>query len=119
MTTLARINSIRPVNTAAARSVQAPFGLGAVAWSNLGLAFAALLLLMYYVMQVNMLAASTWRLKDMRSQLSALRQERTTLVAQVAELADRPILEALARNSGFVPADAVVYLVQPSAVAAR
>jgi cell division protein FtsB len=92
--------------------------IGHAGWLNLGLAIVAVVTLMYYVMQVNVLAASAWQLKDARERLATLREDRDALIAQGAELDDRPVLEALARNSGFVPADTVVYLVEPSAVAA-
>lgn len=92
--------------------------LGGVGRVNIGLMIAALVLLMYYVMQVNMLAASAWQLKDARDRLGTLADEHSALVARVAELEDRAVLTTLARESGFVPADSVVYLVQPSTVAA-
>jgi hypothetical protein len=85
---------------------------------NIGLAIVALVVLMYYVMQVNMLAATAWQVKDARVRLGALTDEHSALVARVAELEDRAVLQTLARDSGFVPADAVVYLIEPSTVAA-
>lgn len=96
----------------------AGIAIGRAGWMNLALAIVGLLLLLYYVMQVNVLAASAWQLKDARQRLATLREGRDALIAQAAQLDDRPVLEELARSSGLVPAENVVYLVQPSAVAA-
>jgi len=87
--------------------------------TNLGLAVAAALLLLYYVMQVNVLAAATWEVRDARQQLAALREDRDTIAAHIAELDDRSVLQELADAAGLVPAGTVVYLVEPGAVAAR
>ena len=83
------------------------------------LAVAGMLLLLYYVMQVNVLAAATWQVRDARDHLAGLREDRDSIAAQTAELDDRDVLNALAVEAGLVPADTVVYLVEPGAVAAR
>lgn len=90
-------------------------GIGAV---TIALAAAALMLLVTYVIQVNTLAAQTYRARDAQDRLAALRDERNALVAQQASLDDREVLTRLAQANGLVPAGAVVYLVQDNPVAA-
>jgi hypothetical protein len=87
--------------------------------SNVGLVIVGLALLMYYVMQVNALAAHAWKMKDANERLGVLREEHNFLVAQEAALDDRQALATLAAHEGLIPADAVVYLVQDHAVAAK
>lgn len=88
-------------------------------WVNVGLAIAALSLLLYYVVQVNAMAAQTWKLTAANEQLAALQEERNTLVAQRASLDDHDTLSTVATAAGLVPAGTVVYLVQDHSVAAR
>jgi hypothetical protein len=112
MTHIDRINSIRPA--AAAH----PGHFGAIKILNSSLAIAALILVMYYVMQVNVLAASAWRLRDARERLGAAKQERNELVARQAKMDDRTALSEVAAAEGMELAGAVVYLVQPDAMTA-
>lgn len=84
---------------------------------NYGLAVVSLMLLVYYVVQVNFLAAANWRLKDEAAQLTAARQERDALIAQQSAQDNRTVLENLASTYGLVPVGAVSYIVQHDAVA--
>jgi hypothetical protein len=86
---------------------------------NLGLAIVTLALLGYYVVQVNAMAAQAWTLTDANNRLSALQDERNSLVAHRASLDDRDTLVGAANQAGLVPAGPVVYLVHDHAVAAR
>ncbi|HUO75576.1 MAG TPA: hypothetical protein VMU12_01490 [Candidatus Paceibacterota bacterium] len=79
----------------------------------------ALFLLVYYVVQANMLAADTWRLKTAQDQLISQKSARDDLTARQAQLDDRTVLQTLATAQGMVPAEHTVYLVQSDAVAAR
>ena len=106
------------------RTTYIPHSSRAVSFTMLGLtnavlAVAAALLLLYYVMQVNVLAAATWEVRDASARLAALREDRDTIAAHIAELDDRSVLQELADAAGLVPAGTVVYLVEPGAVAAR
>ncbi len=85
---------------------------------HVGLAIAAALLLVYYVVQANVIAADTWRLRDAQDQLRTLSSARDGLIADEAKLDDRTVLQALAQAQGMVPAGAVTYLIQPADVAA-
>lgn len=84
---------------------------------HIGLVIASLVLLLYYVVQANLIAAETWRLRDVRDQLGALSGKRDALVAEEARLDDRTVLQALALTQGMVPAGTVSYLIQPANVA--
>ena len=88
-------------------------------WMNLGLLMVAAAALVFYVFQANSVAAQSWRTRDAQSRLSALLDQRNSLVAEQASLDDRAQLTALAAQAGFVPAGAVVYLVENRPVAAR
>lgn len=110
---------IRTAHAPALRRDASVATLADIGWLNLGLGVLALLLLMYYVMQANLATASAWELKEARSELAAAQESRDALVARQATLDDRQTLLDLAAAQGLVPAGAVVYLVQPDAVAAR
>jgi hypothetical protein len=86
---------------------------------NIGLGVAAAAFLVFYVIQTNAMAAQAWRARDVQNQLTTLRNERTTLVAQRSQFDDRQHLQTLAEAAGMVPAGAVTYVVQGHAVAAR
>ena len=86
---------------------------------NVALMIVVLAALMYYVIQVNAVAAHAWNMKDAQERLGILREERNTLIAQEAALDDRQALTELAVREGMVPVDTVVYLVQDHAVAAK
>ena len=81
--------------------------------------FVATGMLVYYVVQANLLAADTYRLKTAQQQLVSLKGDRDQLTAGSAQLDDRTVLTNLAIAQGMVPAEHTVYLVQPDAVAAR
>jgi hypothetical protein len=116
---LNRVNSFAPQNTAVRRNASSRVEhWGRIGQVNMTLAVAVGALLLYYVVQVNSIAATTWKLRDARDQLSVVREERNTLVARVGELDDRTVLQALAERQGLVPADGVVYIVQSSTMAA-
>ncbi len=82
------------------------------------LALVAALCLVYYVVQANLLAADTWRLKAAQDQLASLKTDRDGLAADQAQLDDRTFLESLAKEQGLVPVEHTAYLVQEDAVAA-
>lgn len=110
--------------TARIRTAPVPRTARSISFTMLGLtnamlAVAAAILLLYYVMQVNVLAAVTWEVRDARVRLAALREDRDTIAAHIAELDDRSVLQELADAAGLIPAGSVVYLVEPGAVAAR
>jgi hypothetical protein len=88
---------------------------------NIALAVAALVFLVFSVVQTNAMAAQTWRTKDVQSRLASLLDARNTLVAQQATLSDRQQLATLAQQAGMVPvpANTVVYVTQDHPVAAR
>lgn len=88
---------------------------------NIGLAIAALALVVYYVTQMNGLAAQAWRIQDAQQRLAALRDAKNGLVAQRAALDDREQLMLVAQRAGMVPVamNAVVYLTQDRPVAVR
>jgi hypothetical protein len=86
---------------------------------NTGLAAASLALLISYVIQTNLLAAQTWNAGDAHDRLTAVLEQRNSLIAQEAELDDRSVLEVLAHQQGLVPAGTVAYIIQDTAVAAR
>ncbi len=79
---------------------------------------AAVLLVVYYVVQANMIAADAWRLRDVQDQLRTSSGARDALIAQEAQLDDRTVLQALAQSQGMVPVGTVTYLIQPADVAA-
>lgn len=81
--------------------------------------FVAALLLVYYVVQANLLAATTWRLKAAQDRVASLKADRDDMTAQAAQLDDRTVLQALADRQGMVPAEHTAYIVQSDAVAAR
>lgn len=83
------------------------------------LGFVAAFLVVYYVVQANLLAADTWRLKAATDQLVSLKTDRDNLTAQAAQLDDRTVLQTLAVAQGMVPAQTTAYLMQADAVAAR
>lgn len=85
---------------------------------NIGLALLALAFLLAYVMQTNLLAAQTWRMRQAQDQLASILEQSNALIAQQSEFNDRIVLQELAVKQGFVPAGTVVYLVQDTAVAA-
>lgn len=85
--------------------------------TNAMLALGALGLLVFYVVQVNLGAAASWRLKDAQSRFTAVRQEHDTLVAQQVGQEDRTVLQGVAKTYGLVPADAVTYIIEHDAVA--
>ena len=107
------------IRTASVARHSHAISFSALGFSNIVLAVAGVLLLLYYVMQVNVLAAATWQVRDARTRLAGLREDRDSIAAQTAELDDRDVLNALAVQAGLVPAGTVVYLVEPGAVAAR
>lgn len=88
---------------------------------NIGLTVAALALVVYYVIQMNGLAAQTWRIQDAQDRLAALRDAKNGLVAQRAEFDDREQLVLVAQRAGMVPVamNTVVYLTQDRPVAVR
>lgn len=103
-----------------AHTVQAmPHSAGALQWVNSGLAFAAVGMLLYYVVQVNLLAGLNWQMRTAQDRLAALGDQRNALVAQQSTLDDRQALTVLADRQGLVPASAITYLVQDHSVAAR
>lgn len=85
--------------------------------ANRILLVAVVVLLLYYVVQANTLAADTWRLRAAQDQLSSLRSTRDGIVAQQGQLSDRSVLTQLAAQQGMVPAGTVAYLIQSSDVA--
>lgn len=107
---------LRRIHSTAVRT--APEEAGKMSLLNSVVAIATLALLLYYVMQINIVTASTWRLQDARDRLAAVREERDALVARLAKLDDRTVLQELAEASGLVPTQSVVYLVEDNAVAA-
>lgn len=84
---------------------------------NLTLVVVGLLFLVYYVVQVNELAAQTWNTQAAHTQLGVLNDQHNVLVAQESSLDNRQTLTLLAQQAGLVPADTVSYLVQDHAVA--
>ncbi len=87
-------------------------------WTLITLALVASACLVYYVVQANLLAADTWRLKAAQDQLASLKTDRDELAARQARMDDRTFLESLAKDQGLVPVEHTAYLVQPDAVAA-
>ena len=81
--------------------------------------FVAAFTLVYYVVQANLLAADTYRLKAAQDQVVSLKAARDGLTAGSAQLDDRTVLTNLATSQGMVPAEHTVYLIEPDAVAAR
>jgi len=112
------ISRIQSQSRSAAHVVALPSPAGSVRWLNAALLIASLLLLLYYVMQVNALAAHAWNMHQANDRLSALHDQHDVLVAQASSLDDRQALTDLVKREGLVPADAVAYLVQDRAVAA-
>ncbi len=90
-----------------------------IAWLNIGLACASLVMMVYYVVQSNSMAVQVWSSRDAQERLTTLRDQRNALVALQASLDDGQKLMALAQDAGMVPAGSVVYLVQERPVAAR
>lgn len=90
-----------------------------IVWLNLALIAIAVASLVSYVIAANALAAQAWRATDTQEELASLLDARNDLVAQQSSLEDRAVLTALANGAGFVPAGAVVYLVEDVPVAAR
>ena len=74
-------------------------------------------LLVYYVVQANMLAADTWRLRTMQDELTRVRDVRAQLVAQQSQLEDRTVLTQSAVAAGMVPAGTIASLTQTANVA--
>ena len=85
---------------------------------NIGLMIVAVAFLLYYVVQVNMMAAQGWSMRDANTRLASLQEAHNNLVADQATLEDRQSLADLAQQQGLVPAGSVVYLVQDHTVAA-
>lgn len=88
---------------------------------NIGLGVAALLFVVYAVVQTNALAAHAWSTRDAQNSLAAMLDERNTLVAQQAAVSNREQLILLAQQAGMVPVpmSSIVYLTQDRSVAAR
>jgi hypothetical protein len=86
---------------------------------NLALAVSALVLVVYYVAQANVVASRSWEMRVLQDKLGQIHQERDTVVSRQGELDDRIALERLAAGSGLVPAGTIVYLFQDGSVAAR
>lgn len=74
---------------------------------------------LWYFIQMNGLASSSWRVRDLQEELSAVQSRRDALIASAAALEDRESLAALARTAGLMPADTVSYVIEPQPVAAR
>ncbi|HTP56656.1 MAG TPA: hypothetical protein VMJ72_00030 [Candidatus Paceibacterota bacterium] len=89
-----------------------------ITWPAYALAFIAAACLVYYIVQANLLAADTWRLRAAQDTIASLKTERDELTASQAQLDDRTSLEAIATAHGLIPAEHVERLVQPDAVAA-
>ena len=89
-----------------------------ITWPAYVLAFLAAMCLVSYVVQANLLAADTWRLRAAQDAMASLKAERDELSAGQAKLDDRTALQVIAAAQGLAPAGHTEYLVQPDAVTA-
>lgn len=81
-------------------------------WQLLGAAMLVTALFAATVVSANLSAAVAWRIRDARTELRQLTDERTELVARIAALDDRDTLLELAERSGMTAATSVRYLVE-------
>lgn len=87
--------------------------------SNIILSGATLLLLSFYVVQANIIAASRYQMKSMSEEIASLNDLKVSLTAERSRLETPSELSAFARNRNMVEAKEVTYLFENGNVALR
>lgn len=77
------------------------------------------LLLSFYIIQANMIAADKYQVKFLNEKLTSLNEVRTSLAAQRSETEDPSELMEFARAQGMVEAKNVTYIFENGNVALR
>jgi hypothetical protein len=75
------------------------------------------LLLSFYIIQANMIAADRYKVKILNEKLTSLNEARTSLSAQRSETEDPSELAEFARSRGMVQASNVAYIFENGNVA--
>ena len=83
---------------------------GIAFWANIGLACSTLLLLGFYVLHANMMAAAHYEIKQLNEQVTLLTDGNSALSAQRTQLEDPSLLAEFAVSHNMVEAKDTLYL---------
>jgi len=75
------------------------------------------LLLSFYIVQANMIAADKLKIKTLNERLTSINESKTSLAAEVSELDDPSELMEFAKENGMVQASKVTYIFENGNVA--
>jgi len=84
---------------------------------NAALLLLTAVLLVYYVISANAIAADTYRVKTLKEQAATLIEENSSLVAEKTQVEDPSLLAEFARAHQMVEAKDVTYLFENGSVA--
>lgn len=90
-----------------------------VLWVNISLLGVASLLLFYYVMMANSVAAKNYKVQTLRNKLEAMSEINGSLMSQKLALESPAMLLEFARSNDLVEARNIVYIFENSNVAQR
>lgn len=114
---------IQPINPVRSREgsqrASASNGINPILVSNVILIAVFGLLLSFYIIQANMIAADKYQVKFLNEKLTSLNEVRTSLAAQRSETEDPSELMEFARAKGMVEAKNITYIFENGNVALR
>lgn len=99
------------------RSRNASFALTPVVIANVALLLLTAVLLVYYVISANAIAADTYRVKLLKEEAASLIEENSSMVAHQTQVEDPSLLAEFARAHQMVEAKDVTYLFENGNVA--
>jgi hypothetical protein len=91
----------------------------AILWVNIALIGMASLLLFYYVMMANSIAAKNYKVQTLRSVLGSLAESNSSLMSKKISLESPMTLLEFARTQSLVEAKNIVYIFENKNVAQR
>ena len=77
------------------------------------------LLLSFYIIQANMIAADKYKAKALDGRLTSLNEIKTSLVAEISKIEDPSELMKFARANGMVEAKNITYIFENGNIALR